>query len=276
MVGNHSGSCLLHLTGAAITIKYMHGEEIASWPYNVIRQFRTDEDTRQFSFFSGRRGPFGVAEYKFDMTESMLQDLQDALTQFTGAQFGTKDMSGGSTSSPGSLNITASDPRYVPESFRTPKRAPLPDIPSTPPGSSEMFAGYTTHMNTELQSMQNRKHSATDVFATLSKEQRHRRDSSSPGKKPPKPAPYDSRTLDIRAKRGSAPHLNHIISPSPSHSTSTNSKYTYHDVAGNFASQGGWGNTVFGSPSHSQNMVGKKGNRKMSHGDEVFRSHNMR
>lgn len=250
MVGNHIGSCLLHLTGAAITVKYTHGNDIASWPYNCIRQFRADEETRQFSFFSGRRGPYGVAEYKFDMTEEMLLSLQDALTQFTGAKFNSNMMSSTSLSSSG-MTSPAREQQYAPEPFRTPKRDPLPEIPAAPPSNAEMFRGYMSHGNTDVRSLQNQQtHSATDVFATLPKEPRYRYSSVSSGK-PPIPAPYDSsRTLDTRGRRGSAVP-----------GTAPNAKYTYHEFAG---PQGPKGNQV-PSPKLS-------GNRKLNYGDDVFRT----
>lgn len=87
LVGNYSGPCILLLTGAAVSVKDPDGVNIATWPYNCIRQFRAEEETSVFSFISGRRGPYGVAEYIFELPEHILDDLQDALSQFTGAQF---------------------------------------------------------------------------------------------------------------------------------------------------------------------------------------------
>ena len=262
MVGNHSGSCLLYLTGAAITVKFTHGEEIASWPYNCIRQFRADEDTRQFSFYSGLRGPFGVAEYKFDMTEPMLIALQDALTQFTGAKFGTGPLT--SMGSSTSLNSSVmQEQRFNPESSRSPKHDPLPEIPGEPPSNVDMYPGYTSHRNAELQSLHNQKHSAAEIFGTLSKDQRHRTNSSSVGR-PPVPAPYSSRTLDQRTKRGTS---------------SINIKY--HEVAGNFGPPGSRGSLFSGSPVPSPQLAGGPGMgyggaRKLSYGDEVFASTTLR
>lgn len=70
-------------------MKKLDGTEVATWPYNCIRQFGAEEELRQFTFISGRRGPFGVSEYAFELSEQTLMKLQDALTQFTGAKFGT-------------------------------------------------------------------------------------------------------------------------------------------------------------------------------------------
>ena len=247
MVGNNSGACLLHLTGAAITVKFTQTNDMASWPYNCIRQFRADEDTKQFSFFSGRRGPYGVAEYKFDMTEKMLLALQDALTQFTGAQFG-QNPSPGTSSGNGTVGMTGGTGGvgFLLDSTRSPKRDPLPQIPGTPPSNQETHAGYTTHRGNFQP-----RHSATDIFATLPKEPRNRQESLS---RPPIPAPYDSHTMDSRGRRG-AP--------------SVNTKYTYHEVVGGFSQ------TVAGRGAGSVVPPPSNVGRKMSHGDEVFGTRTM-
>ena len=251
MVGNNTGACLLQLTGAAITVKFVQTNVTSSWPYNCIRQFRADEDTKQFSFFSGRRGPFGVAEYKFDMTEKMLLALQDALTQFTGAQFGGQNTSPGSTPGNGTVGGGVSVVGLpLPELFRSPRRDPLPQIPGTPPNNQDLLAGYTTH-----QSHFQQKHSATDIFATLPKDPHNRQESfTSSVSRPPVPAPYNSQTMGSRGRRG-APSIN--------------TKYTYHEVVGNF-SQPAVGHSVSSAVATLSGM-----GRKMSHGDEVFGSRTM-
>ena len=66
-------------------MKQGNGVEIAKWPYNCIRQFKAEDETGKFSFVSGRRGPYGVAEYNFGLED--VSQLQNALSQFTGAQF---------------------------------------------------------------------------------------------------------------------------------------------------------------------------------------------
>ena len=236
-MGNNSGSCLLHLTGAAITIKFPLTGDSASWPYNCIRQFRADEDTRQFSFFSGRRGPYGVAEYKFDMTERMLLEMQDALTQFTGAQFGQNPTPG-----------TGSGNGFAPESVRSPKRDPLPQVPGTPPTNQETHAGYTTHQANFQQ-----KQTTANIFGTLPP--RYRQESLS--SRPPVPAPYDSHTMGSRGRQGSP---------------SINTKYSYHEVTGGFPPGAERGVGFSGSTVPGPIISG----RKMSHGDEVFSSKTMR
>ena len=85
LVGNFLGPCIIYLNGEAITVKQGNGVEIAKWPYNCIRQFKAEDDTGKFSFVSGRRGPYGVAEYNFGLDD--VSELQHALSQFTGAQF---------------------------------------------------------------------------------------------------------------------------------------------------------------------------------------------
>ncbi len=134
------GHCIIQLTGAAISVKRPNGNMVASWPYNCIRQFRAEDETGTFSFLSGRRGPFGVAEYIFELQEPILTSMQDALTQFTGAQFmgtqstsekrrSTGSSSVGSFGSPSSATATASSPDPGSQSGRR----PLPYHPSKSP-----------------------------------------------------------------------------------------------------------------------------------------------
>lgn len=85
-MGNFRGQCVIQLNGQAIVI-LSNGIEINRWPYNCIRQFRAEDESGKFSFVSGRRGPYGVAEYNFVLNSDLLMDLQGALTEFTGAQF---------------------------------------------------------------------------------------------------------------------------------------------------------------------------------------------
>ena len=108
LVGNYSGPCILLLTGAAVSVKDLEGVNIATWPYNCIRQFRAEEETSVFSFISGRRGPYGVAEYIFELSDHILADLQDALSQFTGAQFHIRPPSTSSSASQDSRKLSHS------------------------------------------------------------------------------------------------------------------------------------------------------------------------
>ncbi len=97
-VGNYAGPCYIHLNGEAIVVRYETGEVINKWPYNCIRQFRAEDETGKFSFVSGRRGPYGVAEYNFKLPNESLNLLQSALTSFTGAQFSSVAPGSGSGS----------------------------------------------------------------------------------------------------------------------------------------------------------------------------------
>ncbi len=134
-VGNFAGNCTIQLNGQAIVV-LCKGVEINKWPYNCIRQFRAEDETGKFSFVSGRRGPYGVAEYNFKLHNDQLVDLQGALTEFTGAQF--------SAVAPGSG--TDQQPLQP--------QQPLPPYPPTlpRPSSSSSISTYTTslprHMTT--------------------------------------------------------------------------------------------------------------------------------
>ena len=81
-------------------VRYESGEVINKWPYNCIRQFRAEDETGKFSFVSGRRGPYGVAEYNFKLPNDSLNLLQSALTNFTGAQFSSVTPGSGSGADP--------------------------------------------------------------------------------------------------------------------------------------------------------------------------------
>lgn len=90
-VGTFSGECRISLTTSTITISDPNGVEIASWPYNAIRQFRADDILNgKFSFTSGRRGPFGVGEYDFLLAPLYFNELKSTLSRYTGNQFGTE------------------------------------------------------------------------------------------------------------------------------------------------------------------------------------------
>ena len=172
-----------------------------------------------------------MAEYKFDMTERMLLALQDALTQFTGAQFG-QNVSAGTTPVNGA--------GLTPESVRSPKRDPLPQIPGTPPSIHDTQPGYTTYRGNFQQKL-----SGTNLFATLPPRARQ----ESVTARPPIPVPYDAHTMGSRGRRGSP---------------SVNTKYSYHEVSGNFPPMAGRGVSAVPGPS--------VGGRKTSLGDEVFSS----
>ena len=134
-VGNFTGNCTIQLNGQAIVV-LNRGVEINKWPYNCIRQFRAEDETGKFSFVSGRRGPYGVAEYNFKLLNDSLIDLQEVLTEFTGAQF--------SAVAPGS----GTDQQPL-----QPQQPLPPHHPTMPrPASSSSISAYTTslprHMTT--------------------------------------------------------------------------------------------------------------------------------
>lgn len=127
-VGNFTGQCMIQLNGQAIVI-LNNGVEINKWPYNCIRQFRAEDETGKFSFVSGRRGPYGVAEYNFKMNNDSLIDLQGALTEFTGAQFSAVAPGSGTDQQP--LQPQQPLPPY-------PLTMPRPSVTSTSSSSSYM------------------------------------------------------------------------------------------------------------------------------------------
>ncbi len=88
-VGDFRGNCLISVSGQALSL--LHPSEhslIAKWQYSGIRKFKADVNT--FIFESGRKGPYGVGEYMFELPPGELQQLQSTVTQFTGASFHTK------------------------------------------------------------------------------------------------------------------------------------------------------------------------------------------
>ena len=80
------GDCLIYLSVTTITVCAPNGKTIGTWPYNAIRDFSCRDGN--FSFTSGRRGPFGVGAYLFQLTPPVLTKLTSAVTIITGAQFG--------------------------------------------------------------------------------------------------------------------------------------------------------------------------------------------
>lgn len=82
-INGYTGPCKLCLSKRYLSIKTDSLNELGTWPYESIRRFFT-QDLNYFSFTSGRRGPFGVADYKFNVNELDLILLQKTLTQNTG------------------------------------------------------------------------------------------------------------------------------------------------------------------------------------------------
>lgn len=81
-VGSYLGGVQLKLTPEDITVYDNAGREIGAWPYNCIRQFREEKDV--FAFTSGRRGPYGVNEYLFQMSPRSLPKLKQTISDYTG------------------------------------------------------------------------------------------------------------------------------------------------------------------------------------------------
>ena len=82
------GECLIYLSVTSIAVCARNGGAVGSWPYNVIRDFSCQDGN--FSFTSGRRGPFGIEAYQFELTPPVLAMLTSAITVLTGAQFAPK------------------------------------------------------------------------------------------------------------------------------------------------------------------------------------------
>ena len=79
------GPCRLHITTTAIIVSRSNGDELATWLFNCIRQFNAVDC--YFSFTSGRRGPFGVGEYCFELPQKKVVEIQKKISGHTGAIF---------------------------------------------------------------------------------------------------------------------------------------------------------------------------------------------
>ena len=78
------GPCTIQVKGDAIAIRNSNRIEIGNWPYKVIRQFRFNDEKKQFTFQSGSRGPFGVAEYLFKLHNRTYYNLQETVNRIAG------------------------------------------------------------------------------------------------------------------------------------------------------------------------------------------------
>ena len=81
----YMGPCRLHITTTAIIVSRSNGDELATWLFNCIRQFNAVDC--YFSFTSGRRGPFGVGEYCFELPQKKVVEIQKKISGHTGAIF---------------------------------------------------------------------------------------------------------------------------------------------------------------------------------------------
>ena len=81
----YMGPCNLNITNTAIIVSQNSGDELATWVFNCIRQFNAVDC--YFSFTSGRRGPFGVGEYCFELPQKKVAEIQKKISDCTGAIF---------------------------------------------------------------------------------------------------------------------------------------------------------------------------------------------
>ena len=58
------------------------------WTYCCIREFRFDDEKFQFSFKSGRRGPFGVADYLFKLHSRTYYNLRETVNRIADGRAG--------------------------------------------------------------------------------------------------------------------------------------------------------------------------------------------
>ena len=82
------GSCVIQVREDCIVIKGSNGKEMGSWPYVYIREFRFDDEKFQFSFKSGRRGPFGVADYLFKLHNRTYYNLRETVNRIAEGKSG--------------------------------------------------------------------------------------------------------------------------------------------------------------------------------------------
>ena len=120
-VDGYTGQCRLQITKTAIIVSLSNGEELATWLYNCIRQFNAVDCC--FSFTSGRRGPFGVGEYCFELPQKKVAEIQKKISGYTGAIFANNHNYSGNTlsastnvSNPSKPKVPVSSDRYRSES----------------------------------------------------------------------------------------------------------------------------------------------------------------
>jgi len=78
-INDFKGPCILQVRQKAIVVKNSNGGVIGSWPYNVIREFKFEDLDKNFMFTSGRRGPFGVATYLFDLHDRIYYSIRETV-----------------------------------------------------------------------------------------------------------------------------------------------------------------------------------------------------
>ena len=62
-------------------IKKSSGSAIGTWQYNLIRKFKFDDEHKTFQFTSGRRGPFGLASYIFELHDRIYYNIRETVNR---------------------------------------------------------------------------------------------------------------------------------------------------------------------------------------------------
>ena len=78
------GDCFITLSDTRLSISSHDGHLIATWRYCTIRSFNWS--STDFCFISGRRGPYGVQEYTFNVSPSVMMILYSVLSKITGVK----------------------------------------------------------------------------------------------------------------------------------------------------------------------------------------------
>ena len=80
----NGGDCVITLSDARLSISSHDGHLIATWRYCTIRSFNCS--STDFCFVSGRRGPYGVQEYTFNVSPLVMMMLFSVLSKITGVK----------------------------------------------------------------------------------------------------------------------------------------------------------------------------------------------
>ena len=90
-INDYKGPCILQVRPDALVVKKSNGVALGSWAYSVIREFKFDDMEKNFLFTSGRRGPFGVENYNFDLHDRIYYSIRETVNYI--ARGGTPDNS---------------------------------------------------------------------------------------------------------------------------------------------------------------------------------------
>ena len=80
-INGFKGACILQIHQNNIVIKKSNGTTIGTWQYQFIREFRFDDEEKTFQFTSGRRGPFGPANYIFDLHDKIYISIRETVNR---------------------------------------------------------------------------------------------------------------------------------------------------------------------------------------------------